>query len=122
MLFDNMNMEGCNVEINSVQFPDKELKNNFTTREVMELYDRFLQASNYKSKIDFETFRTSYPLFHIDVSHHKPELYENTQFPNIVVNLKFRAVPAHDYLVWVIIYNQRDGTLNLENKKMRIIR
>ncbi len=122
MLFDNMNIEFCNVEINSVQFPDKELKNNFTTREVMELYDRFLQASGYKSTIDFETFRTSYPIFHIDVSHHKPELYENTQFPNIVVNLKFRAVPAHDYLVWVIIYNQRDATLNLENKKMRVIR
>jgi hypothetical protein len=56
------------------------------------------------------------------VSHHKPELYENAQFPNIVVNLKFRAVPTHDYLVWVIIYNQRDATLNLENKKMRVIR
>ena len=25
MLFDNMNVESCNVEINSVQFPDKDL-------------------------------------------------------------------------------------------------
>jgi hypothetical protein len=86
------------------------------------MYVIFLQASDYKSKIDFETFRTSYPLFHIDVSHHKPELYENIQFPNIGLNLKFREVPAHDYLVWVIIYNQRDATLNLENKKIRVIR
>ncbi len=83
---DNINVENVSVEIISVQFPDKELKNNFTTREVMELYDRFLQASDYKSKIEFETFRTNYSIFHIDVSHHKPELYENTQFPNIVVN------------------------------------
>ena len=122
MRFDNMNVESVNVEINSVQFPDKEIKNNFTNREITEIYDRFLQCSRYMTKIDFETFRTLFPIFHIDVSHHKPELYENTQFPNIVVNLRFREIPAHDYLVWVLIYNHREATLNLESKKMRVIR
>lgn len=42
MIFDNMNVESVNVEINSVQFPDKEIKNNFTSREITEIYDRFL--------------------------------------------------------------------------------
>ena len=63
------------------------------------------------TKIDFETFRTSFPIFHIDVSH---QLYENTQFPNIVITLKFREIPAHDYLVWVLIYNHIEATLNLK--------
>ena len=117
-----MNVKSVNVEINSVRFPDKEIKNNFTSREITEIYDRFLQCSGYMTKIDFETFRTSFPIFHIDVSHHKPELYENTQFSIIVINLKFREIPAHDYLVWVLIYNHREATLNLESKKMRVIR
>jgi hypothetical protein len=90
MRFDNMNVESVNVEINSVQFPDKEIKNNCTNREITEVYDRLLRCSRYTTKIDFETFRTLFPIFHIDVSDHKPELYKNTQFPNIVINLKFR--------------------------------
>ena len=117
-----MNVESMSVEINSVLFPDKEVKNNFGNREVMEIYDRFLQACKYKTSIDFETFRVVFPLFHVDVSHHKPELYENTQFPNIVVNLKFAQAPGHDYIVWVVIFNQREATLNLESKKMRVLR
>ena len=41
MIFDHMNVESVNVEINSFQFPDKELKNNFQTREIMEIYEIF---------------------------------------------------------------------------------
>jgi hypothetical protein len=32
-----MNVESVNVEINSIQFPDGELKNEFQTREIMEI-------------------------------------------------------------------------------------
>ena len=122
MVFDHMSVEYVNVEINGIQFPDKNIVNNFNSRDIMETYERFLQASEYKSMVDFETFRSSYPLFHIDVSNHRPELYENTQFPNIVVNVKFKTAPANDYLVWVVIYNLREATLNLENKRMRVIK
>ena len=71
MIFDNMN-----VEINSVEFPGKGMKNNFTgtSTEITELYDRFLQCSGYMTKIDHETFTTSFPIFQSDVSHQKPEL------------------------------------------------
>ncbi len=95
-------------------------KNNFTSREITEIFDRFLQCSGYTTKIKFETFRTSHPISHIDVSNHKPELCENTQFPNIVINLKLREIPAHDYVVWVLMYNYRAATLNLESKRMRV--
>ena len=46
MRFDSMNVESVNVEINSFPFPDKEIKNKFTSREITEIYDRFLQCSN----------------------------------------------------------------------------
>ena len=46
------------------------------------------------TRIDFDI-----PLFHIAVSHHKLEMYENTQFPNIGINLRFREIPVHDYPV-----------------------
>ena len=61
-------------------------------------------------------------MYPIDVSKHKPELYENTSFPNICVNIKFQTIPPEDYLVWIIVYNEREATLNLEEKKMRVIR
>jgi hypothetical protein len=51
MRLDNMNAESVNVEINNIQFPDKEIKNNFTSREITEIYDRFYSAVDTSLKL-----------------------------------------------------------------------
>ena len=68
------------------------------------------------------TLHDHYSIYHIDVSKHKPELYENSSFPNLVVNARFAAAPAEDYVMWVIVLNEREATLNLDNKQMKLIR
>jgi hypothetical protein len=123
MVFDHLDLEHVNVEINSIKFPDKIVETNFVTKDVMESYNRFLDGCHGKKGIDYESFQSVYPIMHVDVRKHKPELYENTAFPNIVVNLKMRNIPAADYIVWIIIYNEREeASINLEQKKMRDIR
>lgn len=122
MVFDHLNLEHVDVEINSIKFPDKTIENNFAKKDVMESYDRFLDGCKGKKGVGYDQFCKIYPIMHIDVSKHKPELYENTTFPNIVVNIKLKSIPTAEYIAWVIIYNEREASLNLEQKKMRVIR
>ena len=61
-----------------------------------------------------------FPFFHIDVSQHPAEIFDNSSFPNIIINTKFRAVPARDYIMYVIIFNIRELKMNVLNKRMII--
>ena len=126
MMFDQMSVEKINCEVNSVKFPDKDVEVDFraTSKKVLEAYDRFLDSCKNKKSIwmTYKTFEKEFPIYHIDVSKHKPELYENSNFPNIVLNVKFRNVPTDDYVMWVMVENEREATLNMENKQMKIIR
>jgi hypothetical protein len=124
MAFDHMDAEYVNCEINSKQFPDVNTVCNFGTKKVQEVYNKFLQAcSNGVTYEDsYRNFINYFPIFHIDVSHHPPALYENSNYPNIVINAKFRNVPVDDYAMFVIIYNIREVSLQLDQKKMRIIK
>ncbi len=120
--FDSMNVESIFVEVNGMRFPETPLKVSFTNRDVFELYDSFVEVSNYQNIIDVEEFRTKYPIWSIDLTKCKPELYENSSVPDIVVNIKFKNIPTIDYIVWTVVYNIRELTLNCENKRMRVIR
>ena len=126
MMFDQMTVEKINCEVNSVKFPEKDIELDFraTNKKVLEAYDRFLDSCKNKKSIwmTYHNFETEFPIYHIDVSKHKPELYENSNFPNIVLNVKFRNVPTVDYVMWVMVENEREATLNMDNKQMKIIR
>jgi len=122
MMFDKYDVESCSVEINSIKYPDRVYTNDFPGGDCHELYNQFLGMCNGNKGISFVLFYERYRMYPIDVSKHKPELYENTSFPNICVNIKFQTIPADDYIVWIIVYNEREATLNLEEKKMRVIR
>ena len=121
MMFEHSNLEYCNVEINSEQFPNKNIISNFADKNALELYNRFLDACP-STQLDYKTFLAYYPIVHIDVSKHDPLLYENTSFPSIVVNAKFRTAPTKDMIFWIVIFNTREATLNIQDKKMRIIK
>ena len=124
MHFNDLEVEGWQMEVNSVRFPDQEENSKWKNRSgYIEMYQRFLEAcKGRKSQVDYDLFREYYPILHVDVSKHKSQLFENTSFPNIVVNVKFRKEPAFDYIMWVVVYNEREAVLNLEQKKMRVIR
>jgi hypothetical protein len=123
MVLDHLDMEEAYVEINSEKFPDKPLSFNFADKDYMELYQNFLDnCENKETLVDYLTFRNKYPILCIDVSKHKPELFENSTFPNLVLNLKFKNVPTQDYICWLIIENEREATLNIENRKMHVVR
>ena len=126
MFLDQMNVEKISCEVNSVKFPDKDLEVDFqaTSKKTLEAYNRFLDSCKNNTSVimKLSTFETELPIYHIDVSKHKPELYENSNFPQIVINAKFRAAPVNDYIMWVIIQNEREATLNMENKHMKLIR
>lgn len=123
MVFDNLELEEIYAEVNSVRFPEKPMQFHFGDDDFTEVYDRFLdQCEDKGSHVDFNMFKNKYPVICIDVSKHKHELFENSNFPTINLYLKFREVPAHQYIAWVIVCNERQATLNIENKKMRVIR
>lgn len=122
MHFDHLNLTEVSVNIDSISFPDRAVKCDFANKHVNEAYLRFLDACEHGVTWEesYRNFINQYPIFHIDVSRHPEELYENSRFPNIVINAKFNAAPAADYNMFVIVYNIREVNLNLENKKMRI--
>lgn len=122
MVFDSFNVESCFVEINSMKFPDRLIVNDFTDGNGLEQYNTFLGMCKGNKGTSYINYFERYRLFAIDVSKHKPELYENASFPNICVNLKFVTQPEDDFVVWTIVYNEREASLNLEEKKMRVIR
>ena len=126
MMFDQLGVEKLNVEVNSVKFPDKDIEVDFraTSKKTLEAYNNFLDSCKHNKSVimTLNNFEKEVPIYHVDVSKHKPELYENSNFPNLVINCKFRAVPANDYVLWVIVQNEREATLNMENKQMRLIR
>ena len=124
MVFDDMTVKSCQVEVNGTKFPESPIEADFTaaTLDVRDIHDRFLQiCKNNKSTIDMNEFKNRYPIWHIDVSKHKPELYDNTNYPEIVVNMEFKTVPTEDYYLWIVIVNARTAVLNLDQKKMRVI-
>lgn len=121
MVFDNLGLEEVNVSLNGQKFPNERmLKADFSQPSgAHEVYQRFLDACQDRNTIiDYDTFRTSYPLYHVDLSHRKDELFETSTFPQITVQLKFKQAPAEDYYVYMIIYNQRSGRLDVNEKKM----
>lgn len=123
MFFNNMNLEECYTEVNGLRFPDRPIKVDFLKHEYTELYSRFLNACEEgDTYLDYETFGSTYPIIHFDISKHPEHLYENTNFPTITLYLKFRAVPANNYVAWVIVENEREATLNLDNKRMIVVR
>lgn len=123
MIFDNMNLGRCYVEINSVRFPDSALEADFNNNDYVEIYKRFLDACKFQSFVgNYIDFKNNYAVWHVDVSQHKPQLYENSSFPNINVYLNFKQVPIDDYIVWIIVYNDREATLNIDQRKMLVIR
>ena len=126
MAFEQMQVEKLSCEVNSVKFPDKDLEIDFrvTSKNILEAYNRFMESCNEGKSVlmNYKMFETEMPIYHIDVSKHKPELYENSNFPNLVISAKFRAVPANDYIMYVMVQNEREATLNMENKQMKLIR
>lgn len=120
--FDHMNLTECFVEVNGVKFPESPIKTDFNNRETQEAYNNLIKMSDGRvSCINAEMFRGLYPIMAIDVSQHQPELYASTTFPNIVINMKYANIPAEDYVLWVVVYNEREAKLSLDQKKMRII-
>jgi len=121
--FEHMKIGEIFVEINNVRYPDKPIKMNFGNKNATVPYKLFLDGcENKTSFLDYETYISKYPLINIDVSKHKPELYENVSFPHITIDLTFDANPTENYTTWVFIYNKREATLNLENKKMFVLK
>lgn len=122
MQFDNMSVSEIWAEVNSQNFPNKPMTCNFTTKAVQEVYNAFLKAC--KGSLSWEesylNFIKMFPFFHIDVSQHPAEIFDNSSFPNIIINTKFRAVPARDYIMYVIIFNIRELKMNVLNKRMII--
>jgi len=123
MTFDNLNLEEIYAEVNSVRFPEKPMEFSFGDDDYTEVYNRFLeQCKSGQSPIDFEKFKEKYSIIPIDVSKHQPELFENSNFPIINIYLKFSQAPTEQYIAWVIVCNEREATLNIDNRKMRVIR
>lgn len=123
MVFDNMKMARASVEINGITYPDKPVDHDFTNRDILELYHKYLQGcSGGKSLVSLTDFASKYPLLHFDVSHHQDELYDNVAFPDIVLNMKFAIAPTEDYVIWVIIYNRRRAQMSLADGKMKVLK
>lgn len=123
MTFDHMSLEQCYVEINSMRYPDKPLTGNFGRNDYSEIFTRFLDACQEKTSIlTYPTFKNTYPFIHIDVSQHADSLYDTTSFPTINLYLKFNQQPAEDFIVWVVVLNEREARLNIDSKKMMVIR
>ena len=126
MTFEQMHLEKLSCEVNSVKFPDKDLEIDFraTNKNILEAYNRFIESCDDGKSVlmNYKNFETEMPIYHIDISKHKPELYENSNFPNLVISAKFRIAPANDYIMYVMIQNEREATLNFENKQMKVIR
>lgn len=120
MEYDIGKLESVSIEVNGQKFPDRDMVCDKTTSDYHEMYEAFKNYSG-NTILDYSKFYEHYSYINIDVSKHKPELYENTSFPSIVVNLKFSDTPTQDYIVWVIVFNEREAALNIENKKMRVI-
>ena len=120
--FDHLDLTECFVEINGVKYPETPIKTDFDERDIQTAYHNFLKfCDNGVSCVNMEMFRAYYPLMCIDVSQHPPQLYENSSFPNIVINMEFENAPANDFLVWVIVYNDRQAKFMLDQKKTRVI-
>ena len=124
MGFDHMNTEYCNVEINGKRFPENNTICDFAHKKVHESFNQFLRSckEGVSWTESYMNYINHFPIFHIDVSKHPPNLYDNTSFPNIVVNAKFREVPTDDFCLFVVVYNIRDVSLQLDQKKMKIIK
>lgn len=122
MGLDHLSLKESYVEVNGIKFPDNPIKTDFDNVDYQEAYNNFIKmCKNGVSSINMELFKKTYPMMCIDVSKHKPELYESTTFPNIVVNLEFNAAPADDYVLWVVIYNEREARMSLDQRKTRVI-
>ena len=122
MIFDTPNIESVSVEINGLKFPQRDIVCNKDENDLFEAYNTFIKACNNEKGLSFKKWKTHYFITYIDVSHHAPEIYDNSTFPNIVVNLKFREPMTEDYLAWITVYNNKTASLNLEQQKMRVIR
>ena len=121
MVFDHLNLEECNVSINSKLFPNlRPLTANFARESgAIELYNNFIHAcSNSTPAIDYETFKEHYPLWYFDVSNRADEIYDTSNYPQITINLKFQRAPTNDYYAYVIIYNEKSGKLSFIEQKM----
>ena len=123
MEFIQNNIEEVFVEVNNKRFPDRPIENNADLYSgSIEVFNRFLKSCKNETGISYIQFKSHYPIYHIDVSKHKAEIYDTSTFPDIVVNLKLKNNPTNAYLLWVIVYNEREATLNISDKKMRIIK
>ena len=121
MEFDNMGAEECQVLANSKRFPGlREIKADFSrVGGAHELYLRFLEAcQDGHCTIDYETFVTKYPLWHIDISHHADELFDTSTFPQLSIGMRFREAPVDDFFIYIIVINEREATLDINEKKM----
>jgi len=125
MEFDHMKLVSTNVEVNGVKFPPEgDIQTNFETLHVQEAYQQFLDSCVGGNSWfeNFSHYHSQYPIVHVDISRSPEGLYDESVFPNIVVNCKFEEIPTADYYMYVIITNIKESTLNLESKKMRILK
>lgn len=122
MQFDNMSVSEISVELNGQKFPDKSLTCNFGTMAIQEVYQAFLNACTHGVtwQESYRNFIKLYPIFHIDVTKHPAEIFDDSNFPNIIINTTFRVAPARDYVMYVILYNIREVKMNILNKRMII--
>lgn len=123
-IFDQLNVEEVAIMLNSKRFPsERRLTADFTQLGgALELYNKFLQAcqGGDHCAIDYETFRDSFPLWHVPLTARDEEIYDTSSFPLISVLVKFRTAPTKPYYTYVILQNERTGQLNIIDKKMSI--
>jgi hypothetical protein len=122
MQFDHFNVESVSVRINGNRFPEEPQRCDFSAHDYSEVYNRFV--SGCKNNVTFvgkDLYKAVYPIYHVDVSNHPRKIYDASTFPTIAIEITFRTVPTHNPEVFVVIYNEREATLAIDQKKMRVI-
>ena len=122
MIFNNMNLKSIQVEINGILFPQQPTQTDFN-KSYVEQYERFKEACiDQIPLISQKQYKNLYPIFYIDVSKIEKEIYAESQYPIISINVEFHEVPTQQYIIYTLVKNLRQLNLDITNKKMKIIK
>jgi hypothetical protein len=129
MVFDHVDLEHIEVDINNNQlFPKNKLHTDYSTISPgwVEARFKFAEASNKTQDLDtghlvtYKDFKNLYPVYHIDVSHHDENLYENTGNSKIKINFRLRNPPTKQFYIYAAIIFEKHIQINFIDKKIYI--
>lgn len=126
MLFDNLDMIDCWLMVNNVRVPNINYTMDFEKKDYSRLYAALLDAglNNLTSEtgclINYETFRSLYPIICFNLSFHEP--YVNVSNLMIEFHWRLKSSPQNKkYVFYFVLIERKRCKLNMAEKKITML-